>query len=72
MNISTLVSFGFAAIVGIAACTPSASGEDKEKSAKCTDRTNNISCAACCQTEDAVLVNNLCACKGKPSPAAPK
>ena len=69
MTISSLAVFGFAALVGIAACTPSVSAEDKEKSAKCTDRTNNISCAACCQTEDAVLVNGLCACKGKPSPA---
>jgi hypothetical protein len=68
MSISSFVSLGFAMIVGVAACTPSAPAEDKERTAKCTDRTNNISCAACCKTEDAVLVANVCTCKGKPVP----
>ena len=73
MTISTLVSFGFAAIVGIAACTPAAPDEDKEKTAKCSDRTNNISCAGCCQTENAVMVGAVCTCKGKAvAAAAPK
>ena len=68
MTISSFVSIGFAAIVGIAACTPSAAAEDKAQTAKCTDRTNNISCGSCCKTEDAALVNNVCTCKGKPIP----
>lgn len=70
MKISSAISLGFAALLGIAACTPAAPDEDKAKSAKCNDRTNNISCAACCQTENAVIVAGACACKGKPE--APK
>jgi len=68
MTITSFVSLGFAAIVGIAACTPSAPDEDKAKSAQCADRTNNISCAGCCKTENAVMVGAVCTCKGKAIP----
>lgn len=68
MTISSFVSLGFAAIVGIAACTPAAPAEDKAKTAQCADRTNNISCGGCCKTEDAAMVGTVCTCKGKPIP----
>jgi len=65
MSTNSFVSIGFAAIVGIAACTPAAAEINAERTAACTDRTNNISCDACCQTTiDSVLVNNVCTCKG--------
>ncbi len=69
MTITSLVSFGFAAIVGIAACTPAAAEVNAERTAACTDRTNNISCDSCCKTvETGVLVANVCTCKGPLKP----
>jgi hypothetical protein len=70
MTISSFVCVGFAALLGIAACTPAAVENNPEKTAACTDRTNNISCASCCKTDKAALENNVCVCKGKPE--APK
>ena len=69
MTITSLASIGFAAIVGVAACTPAAAEVNAERTAACADRTNNISCDACCQTTiDSVMINNVCTCKGVPKP----
>jgi hypothetical protein len=65
MTISSFVVIGFATVVGFAACNPAASEDHPELTAKCTDRTNNISCAACCHTEKAYMVDNVCICKGQ-------
>jgi hypothetical protein len=65
MTISSFVVVGFVTAVGLAACTPSTVDDHPELTAACTDRTNNISCASCCNTENAYLVNNVCTCKGK-------
>jgi hypothetical protein len=68
MTISSFVVAGLVTVVGLAACTPSAGEDHPELTAGCTDRTNNISCASCCNTEKAYLVNNVCTCKGNVIP----
>jgi hypothetical protein len=65
MTTSSFVSMGFAAIVGIAACTPATVEPNAERTAACTDRTNSISCDSCCKTESITFANNVCTCKGK-------
>jgi hypothetical protein len=65
MTLSSIVSFGFAAMVGIAACTPATVEANAERTAACADRTNSISCDTCCKTESIAFANNVCTCKGK-------
>lgn len=64
MSTLRFASVGFAAVVGFIACTTPVE-VNAERTAACTDRTNNISCDGCCgTTENGVLVNNVCTCKG--------
>ena len=64
MSIPGFASLGFAAIVTFVACTTPAE-INAERTAACTDRTNNIACDSCCKTTvDGVMVNNVCTCKG--------
>ena len=66
-DIASVVSILFVTALGVVACTKT-SEVNAEATAACTDRTNNISCQSCCETENSGLIDNVCTCRGKVLP----
>ena len=63
MNISSVVAVLFVTALGIAACG-NTTEVNAERTAACSDRTNGVSCDACCNTAGAAYTT-VCTCKGK-------
>jgi hypothetical protein len=70
MKLSNVVSVVLVAIFAFAAC--GGDTENKERSAACTDRTNGVSCGACCETKSSSFTEGKCVCKGEVVQKAPK
>ena len=66
MNLSHIASAAFVTFIGVAACGESKdSMVNAERTAACADRTNGVSCNACCETKSANFADAKCTCKGE-------